>query len=90
MGQITHNGLIYIDTNDGFLGLGVGTLEYGNAAVLKTEISGKIVIPKRVEGKLVTTIQEYAFRECGKITEVEIKAPIVRIYHAAFYSCLRH
>ena len=88
MSTITDNGLIYIETDNGRLGVGTGSLDYGNAAVSGTDVSGEIVIPKYVQGKLVTSIQQYAFRECRKITSIKIEAPIVNINHAAFYRCI--
>jgi hypothetical protein len=88
MTQIIHNGLIYVTRSNGQLGVGTGSIDYGNGAVLRTEIQGDIVIPKYVEGKLVTSIDQFAFRECRSITSVKIQAPIIQIIHAAFYNCI--
>lgn len=86
--SITHNGLVYSVNNNGYLGVGTGSDEFGNGAVSKTKISGKIKIPKYVEGKLVKYINDYAFRECRLIESVKIDAHLISIGHAAFYNCV--
>lgn len=63
--------------------LGDGSSTYGNALKEK-EISGVLIIPGTYNGKKVTRIGQYAFRECDNIYNVEISDNIEKIDNMAF------
>ncbi|MBO5912136.1 MAG: leucine-rich repeat domain-containing protein, partial [Clostridia bacterium] len=50
--------------------------------------SGAVVIPAEIDGALVTSIGDYAFQHCVKITSIELPSTITNIGYSAFYGCL--
>ena len=72
-----YNGLIFSKVGQ-YYGVGniSNTYGHGNGVVGGVNAEGDFIIPKRVEGILVTQILDYAFRECNKITSIKIEAPI--------------
>ena len=53
-------------------------------AISNPNIEGKLIIPKKHESLPITAIGQYAFKNCGKITEIEIRADITVIKVRAF------
>lgn len=51
--------------------------------------SGAVVIPAEIDGALVTSIGDYAFQHCVKITSIELPSTITNIGYSAFYGCLK-
>ena len=49
---------------------------------------GDVVIPDTIDGRPVTIIGAYAFRECFKLTSITLGNSITTIGDAAFGSCL--
>jgi hypothetical protein len=86
MTYIEYNGLVFTIINN-ICGVGNNTLYYRNAIVGGANYEGDIVIPKYVNGVIVTEIFQWAFRECNKITSIQFNAPIKYIRYAAFYNC---
>jgi len=90
MTEIKFNKIVYTKLSDGTIGVGTGVEKLenvGNGAIEGVEVTGEITICKYIENTRVTVIRAYAFRECTKITAVNIKACITRIDHGAFYHC---
>ena len=83
-----YNGLIYSKV-DNYYGVGnndhIG--QYANGVAKGTEAEDDFVIPKRINGILVTEVLSNAFRECNKITSIKIEAAIRVIQRDAFYHC---
>ena len=52
-----------------------------------TAKSGKVTIPEEVNGYSVTSIGDYAFDYCSKLTAVNIPNSVTRIGYKAFYGC---
>lgn len=82
-----YNGLIFSKISNNYAVGNSKNITYGNGIVNGVDAEGDVIIPKRVNGFLVTEILQQAFRECIKITSVRIDAPIKRIYDSAFYHC---
>lgn len=51
------------------------------------ELSGNVLIPKEVNGRVVTTIRSQAFSNCTKLTSVIIPDSVTFIGESAFYKC---
>ena len=49
----------------------------------------KIVIPREIEGKPVTSIRERAFEYCQNLTSVTLPKTVTSIGYAAFYECIK-
>ncbi len=49
--------------------------------------SGALVIPDKIAGKPVTSIQFYALSECAGLTSIEVPESVKTIGHYAFYNC---
>lgn len=70
------------------------TTDNGNGTVTITgydagglELSGKIELPASCDGKAVNAIGDKAFRNCNKITTIEIPASVETIGDSAFQYC---
>lgn len=51
------------------------------------ELSGKIIIPKEINGRPVVGITENGFKDCSKITEVVLPDTVTEIGKKAFSGC---
>ena len=71
------DGLEFIDINDDECGVKCG----------EAKSEEKIVIPKKHNGKAVTTIFNSAFSGCTELKAVEIPKSITKIEKGAFYKC---
>ncbi|MBQ1183685.1 MAG: leucine-rich repeat domain-containing protein [Clostridia bacterium] len=76
-GMINVDGITYRTYNDG-----TATLYKGNFMR-----EGEVVIPAEVEGYVVTSIGDYSFQHCDKMTGVVIPASVNHIGYSAFYGC---
>ncbi len=47
----------------------------------------KVVIPEKIDGKSVTSIDNWAFEECRKLISVELPDSITSIGNGVFYEC---
>ena len=63
------------------------TEESCNVIACSKEASGKIIIPSTYRNKKVTSINEYAFKDCTKITSIVIPDSITYVGFSAFESC---
>lgn len=64
-----------------------GTSYCCNYSSSHSQLSGKIIIAKSINGKPVTSIQPYAFEECESITSVVIPEGVTSIGNSAFAGC---
>ncbi len=76
-GMINIDGLMYRTSSDG-----TATLSKGNFM-----LTGEFTIPAEVNGYLVTSIGDYSFQHCDKITSIVIPATVNHIGYSAFYGC---
>lgn len=51
------------------------------------ELAGEVVIPEKINGKKVTSIEQYGFSRCASITSVQLPDTIREIGEGAFMSC---
>ena len=72
----------YAEQDDGTIVLGGG----GNRAV-PSDFIGMAVIPSSINGKTVSAIGKYAFRDCKSLTAVIIPESVKKIEEGAFFSC---
>ena len=72
----------YAEQDDGTIVLGGG----GNRAV-PLDFLGVAWIPSSIDGKTVTAIGKYAFRDCRSLTAVVVPGSVKRIEEGAFFSC---
>lgn len=64
-------------------------IENGEAEITKCDKTvTEVVIPSEIEGYPVTSIREYAFSGCKKLTSVKIEKGLGKIGYKAFYDCL--
>ena len=49
--------------------------------------SGDFMIPTKIEGKTVTSIEQFAFRYCTNLTSITIPDGVTSIEGVAFYRC---
>ena len=59
----------------------------GSSSAIPVGTSGAITVPKKLGGKNVTTINNYAFAECNQLTKVTIQSGVTKIYKYAFSNC---
>ena len=64
----------------------VGSVRFGYTAI-DPSVSGKIVFPAVLGGRVVTSIGNGALRYCENITEVVISSYVTNIGHSAFEGC---
>ncbi len=76
-GMINVDGIIYRTSRDG-----TATLHKGNFM-----LKGEFAIPSEVNGYMVTSIGDYSFQYCDKITSIVIPATVTHIGYSAFYGC---
>ena len=76
-GMINVGGIMYRTASDG-----TATLSKGNFM-----LKGEFEIPAEVNGYLVTSIGDYSFQHCDKITSIIIPATVNHIGYSAFYGC---
>ena len=76
-GMINVDGIMYRTSFDG-----TATLSKGNFM-----LTGEFTIPAEVNGYLVTSIGDYSFQHCDKITSIIIPATVSHIGYSAFYGC---
>ena len=58
-----------------------------NGVCIDSSVSGEIVIPSKLGGRVVTAIGDGAFRNCDKITSICVPASVENIGDAAFFGC---
>ena len=64
-------------------------IENGEVTITKCDKSvTEIEIPSEIEGYPVTSIREYAFSECKKLTSIKMGKGLKTIGYRAFYDCL--
>ncbi|MBQ3549490.1 MAG: leucine-rich repeat domain-containing protein [Clostridia bacterium] len=73
---------------DGMLSYKIG--RNGTVTITKCAqfTSGAVVIPAEIDGAIVTSIGDYSFQHCVKITSVEIPPTVTEIGYSAFYGCV--
>ena len=79
--------LLIIFTSDAFV---YGAKDDGNGGIIITDyrgIGGDITIPEKINGKPVTAIAEYAFRECRSLESVVIPNSVTTIGSRPFIFC---
>ncbi len=76
----------YFVADDGTVTIGMGNLDESGTAI-PTETPGAITIPPEIDGKPVTTINEWAFHGCSKLTSITIPEGVTEIKWGAFHGC---
>ncbi len=64
--------------------------KYGNKIKISgcdKKASGNLIIPDTIDGLPVTTISEYAFKDCTNLTNVTVPNSVTEIGYAAFSGC---
>ena len=86
-GTETVNGITwsYRVLPDGSAGVGTGYIEDSPAISSSTE--GEVVIPERLGGKPVTSINNWAFWKCSKVTKFTIPDSVTNIGESSFEDC---
>ena len=72
----------YAEQDDGTIVLGGD----GNRAA-PSDISGIVAIPSSINGKAVTAIGKYAFRDCRSMKAIIIPESVKKIEEGAFFAC---
>ena len=80
---LTYNILVHLDKKTCSLGYGISAYP----AVVDNTVSGAYAIPTNVNAYTVTTIEDFAYRSCNKLTAITIPASITTIGDKAFYYC---
>lgn len=69
--------------SDGTVALG----QNGGDLAVPSSIAGNITLPSKIDGRSVTRVGKYAFRNCRNLTGVSIPDSVKRIEYGAFYQC---
>ena len=64
------------------------TVSGDNATITKYKgAAGDVVIPSEIDGKSVTSIDNYAFKDCISLTSITVPSSVTSIIINAFYGC---
>ena len=82
-------GLFTITASAATSGYYTYTVSNGEAEItyVNTYISGAVTIPSNLSGYPVTSIGNYAFRDCYELTSITIPDSVTSIGGGAFYEC---